>query len=183
MRFVTNVLIGLIVAITLVNVTAVTLPVVTGVADLWIAPAYAADGTVVVPWGDWISSSLTVANSIPIASLVFGWIGIVAVKLGLPTYLVNLLRTSLTEQLLQRGIDYALNTVAGAAKDKKLEVKVANPVLETAAEYAISNGMAVLVRWLGGEDGIKQKIIARLNLSPDAQVASGMQIISAPPAA
>lgn len=139
----------------------------------WAAP----DGQVVVPYGDWLSASLTTLQALPIGEVVFGWLIAVLIKLGLPQQIVAMIRTMVTEQMLQKSIDYAINAVSGAAKGRKLEVRVANQVLEQAIEYVVDNAPGWLVGWLDGPDGIRRRILARLDLVPEARVAAGGEVV------
>lgn len=134
------------------------------------APALAAEvaaspTTVSIPIGDYAASAVPFINSILLA--LIGWL-----FRKLPGNFVAILKTMQADQLLTKAIDYALNAVAGAAKGKVLTVDVANHVLAEALNYALSHGAGWLVTWLGGEQVIAQKIIARLNLDTDAAVVA-----------
>jgi len=56
----------------------------------------------------------------------------------------------------------------GASKDKSLTVDVGNKVLAQALQYVIDHAPDWLTDWMGGPEQIAQKIVARLNLRPDA---------------
>lgn len=120
-----------------------------------------ADGLVVIPWGDWLAASaktlVTLAASVLALALA-----------RLPASMLAMIKTWQVDQLLERSIGYGINMVAGAAKGQAMTVPVANKVIEAAVEYAISNGSAALINWMGGKDVIEQKVIARLQLVPEA---------------
>lgn len=126
-----------------------------------MAQQVAGDGQVVVPWGDVLASSasvlVTLAGSVLALALA-----------RLPASILAIIKTWQVDQLLERSIGYGINMVADAAKGQAMTVPVANKVIETALEYAIANGSAALIKWMGGKDVIEQKIIARLNLVPEA---------------
>jgi hypothetical protein len=88
----------------------------------------------------------------------------------LPASINAMIKTWRVEQLLQSAISYGINTVAGAAKGQTLSVPVANKVIEQALEYAVENGSASVIKWMGGEGAVEKKIIARLDLEKDASI-------------
>lgn len=137
--------------------------------DVVVTPGGAAvvpEGTnIVVPWGAWLSD---LASTLGV--LIFGVITWGLRKL--PANIVAILKTVQAEQLLQKAIDYGVNATAHAAKDETLTVPVGNAVIASAVEYAVQNGAPTVVRWLGGENGIVQKIIARLDIEPAAEATS-----------
>lgn len=86
----------------------------------------------------------------------------------LPANLVAVFGNARVELLLQNAIGYGLNAVAGAVKDKKLEVDVGNQVLAQALQYAVDNAPGWLQSWAGGPEGLAKKIWARLDLGEGA---------------
>lgn len=72
------------------------------------------------------------------------------------------------EQLLQRAVDYGINATKDATKGKTLDINVGSAVIANAAEYATASGWKFLIDWLGGQEGLKQKIFARIDLEPNA---------------
>lgn len=129
---------------------------------LWLAaPAFAADTSVTIPWGDWIASAA--AHSAEILVMVGLWM-----LRRLPGQLVAVLQMVRADQLLERAVDYGINAVAGAARGRSLTVDVGSEVAAQAIRYAIDNGPRWLIDWMGGEVGIRQKVIARLELVSDA---------------
>ncbi|MGY3387800.1 hypothetical protein ACVWW6_000391 [Bradyrhizobium sp. USDA 3311] len=86
----------------------------------------------------------------------------------LPGQIYSILVAARADQIIQKGIDYAINMVVGASKDKALTVDVHNQVLAQALQYVLDHAPGWLQSWMGGPDQIAQKIVARLNLAPDA---------------
>lgn len=70
-------------------------------------------------------------------------------------------------------VNYGLNAVAGATKGKTLSIDVGNQVVTQALGYAVDNGPGKLIGWLGGEEGIRDKILARLTLPEEAVIEDG----------
>lgn len=153
------------------NVLGGTAPLSVGTPAVTSATATA----VVIPWGDWVSSILTTVNALPIASLVFGWLGIAFTKVGLPQ-IAAILKTTMADQLLTKAIQYGINATEGAAKGKVLTIPVANSVVAQAANFAIEKGPGWVLSWLGGNEGLKQSIVARLDLEHAAKVETGVVI-------
>lgn len=120
------------------------------------------DTTVVVPVGNWISDLLSNATEIVGAAvlLAFSWM-----LKSVPKSVADLLRTMKAEQLLTRAVDYGLNYVKGATKDKSLSVDVGSKVVAEAAQYAVDQAPAHLIEWLGGIEAVKKMIMARLTLT------------------
>lgn len=121
------------------------------------------DTIVTIPWGDWLFESAQVVIAVLGAVVMWG-------IRQLPARVVAIVQTSQVDQLLKRAIDYGVNTTAGAAKGKALSVDVGNKVLQQAVQYAIDNAPKWLVTWAGGADGLRAKIIARLELESKAAV-------------
>lgn len=90
----------------------------------------------------------------------------------LPANIVAIFGNARVELLLTNAINYGVNAVAGAAKDKVLEVDVGNKVLAQALQYAIDNAPGWLQTWAGGPEGLAKKIWGRLNLGPGADDAA-----------
>lgn len=101
----------------------------------------------------------------------------------LPAQIYAIMVSLRADQLIQKGIDYAINMVVGASKDKSLSVDVHNQVLATALQYVIDQAPGWLQSWMGGPDQIAQKIVARLNLAPDAVPDVNAAVAASTPAA
>lgn len=126
------------------------------------------DTTVTFPWGNIVEriADVTASVMVPVLMGMFGW----AITL-LPQPLQLTSRwflTRATEQLLERAVDYGLNAVKGASKDKALSVNVGSKVIAEAANYAVEKGSAALIEWLGGEDAIKRMVLSRINVTASA---------------
>lgn len=123
-----------------------------------------APGTVTIPWGDWITALQTI-----LVTAIMG--AITWILAMLPASIRTFFQTQQVEQVLRRAVDYGVNAVAGAAKGKKLDVKVGNEVLAAALQYAIDNAPKLVAKL--GESNIAEKIIARLDLDEKATVTDG----------
>lgn len=127
----------------------------------------AADGTTVtIPYGEWIASVGDAAASLLLPILL----GVLArVMTILPAPIAAMLTTARVEQLLDRAINYGINAVRGATAGKVLTVDVGNKVIAQAADYAIDAAPS-LVKWMGGEEALRRKILARLPMTEDASI-------------
>lgn len=130
---------------------------------LCASPALAADTAVTIPIGEWASSLLMTVASVAVPIIMW------ALRF-LPASIAGIIRTAQVEQVLQKAIDYGVNAVAGAAKGKTLDVNLGNQVLAEAIEYALRNGPGWVEGWLGGREGVRERIIARLNVAPEAAI-------------
>jgi hypothetical protein len=129
---------------------------------------------VVLEWGDFVSIVLAnVAKTDPFWAFVLSAIGFVVLKLPAP--LQWFWRMFQLDQLLLKSIDGAINSTAGAVKGKSLNVNVGSEVFAKALQYAIDNGQAALLKWAGGQDGIAQKLVARI---PTDETVSGADLIT-----
>lgn len=146
---------------------------------LWTVFAYAQEAVivenpdvVVVPWAVWLEAGKD--TIIGIAVIVFGWL-----LRYLPGQAVAAIRIFRVEQMLIRALDNAINSVAGANRDKPLTVDVGNEVLAKALQYVIDKAPATLVEWMGGRTNIAEMLIARMKLSSSAAVVkdSGKPVI------
>lgn len=127
-----------------------------------LALAQEVTNTVVqVPIGTWADYILPIAGALAMAAVIYG-------LSFLPAPVAAFIKTILTEQLLKKAVDFGIAMVRGATKDKVLEVDVGNAVVKTAADYVIKYGPKWVYDWLGGEAGIKDHIIARLDVKEDA---------------
>lgn len=135
------------------------------------APAFAQETSVAIPWGDWLSEILVFVGGIIITALgaILTWAA-TFLPATLRAY-INQQMIKQAEQLLARAIDYAIEAVSGAAKGQKLSISVGHEVVATAMRYAIEHGPAKLIEWMGGVDLLREKILARLDLEPDASAA------------
>ncbi|MCX5478437.1 hypothetical protein OSH08_05445 [Kaistia geumhonensis] len=136
------------------------------------AAAVAEPSTVVtVPIGDWIAAGAAALAASAGSVVLWG-------LRQLPGALLQRLRTLQAEQILTMAMAYGLNAVAGAARGKVLSADVGNAVAAEALGYVVEHGPNRLIKWLGGEQAIREKIIARLDLGADAEVKAG-EIVTA----
>lgn len=141
-------------------------------------PAFADATTVVtVPIGNWVTDALGVLQPtlLMLLTVVVAW----AVA-KLPAGIAALVGPLLSEQILKRATDFALNAVAGAAKDKAVSVDVGNQVVQAALTYVVQHAP----EWAAKFDTatLIQKIIARLDLAANAKVTPSGSITAAPTA-
>jgi hypothetical protein len=134
------------------------------VAVLLPSAALAADGAVLIPWGDYAIELAHIVGAVAVALLP-----VVLAFLPAPVRLA--IAATGGERLVRNAVDYGINAVEGAAKDKVLSVAVGNAVLEEALEYALREGAPWLIRILGGPDGIRAKLFRLLNLEAEASAA------------
>jgi len=131
-------------------------------ALVFVNPALAADA-VSIPYGDWI---VALANTlIMVLTAAVAW----AFR-QLPANVVAILVTIRAEQVVGKAIEYGINAVAGAVKGKSLDVPIANQVIREALDYVVKQAPAWLVSWVGGEEGLRRMIVARLAIAEDAGV-------------
>ena len=131
------------------------------------------DTTVSLPLGDWLAASAGFLEWL--VPLLVLW----AFRF-LPGGIAGILKTAHADQLLAKAIDYGINTVVGAAKDKVLSADVGEEVIAQALTYSAAYGPKWLLTWLGGEAGIRARIIARLDLHPDVGIAPVGLLLQAP---
>lgn len=131
-----------------------------GVATLFVVLAastfaLAQDTTAVLPYGDWFGlAAHTIQFGLGLA-IVWGF-------RHLPAGAVGYVRMLLSEQLLKRAADYGVNVVARMAAGRSLTVDLHDERIARAVRYVIDHGPAWLVKQLGGEDAIREKIVARI---------------------
>lgn len=139
-----------------------------GMAALAAATGVANAAEVTVPWGDWVASLLTVGND-NLLIIVMAFLAFIVRQL--PSAVVDIINTWKVDQLLGKAIVAAVNKTAGAAQGEALKVDIANDVVAKAVQYALDNGPAWLIKWIGGVDGVKDKIIARINVEKGGAVS------------
>lgn len=126
-----------------------------------------AETTVTWNWGDWVAQ-----NSSLFAETV-AWLALAVLGLAmkaLPAKVVQIIQTWQVEQVLRPAITSAINKTAGAAQGKALSFNVANDVIGKAVQYVLDNAPGWLITWVGGEAGIRDKIIARIEVEPGAAI-------------
>ena len=121
----------------------------------------AVDTVVQIPIGSYADYILPAVGGIVGVAILWG-----ISKIGGPVGAI--LKTLITEQMLKNAVNWGVAMVQGAAKDKVLEVDVGNAVAKQAADYVLKYGPKWLIDWLGGVEGIRDRIIARLDIAPEA---------------
>jgi hypothetical protein len=121
------------------------------------------DGVVNIPWGDWFYEGASAI--ITVLGMAIAW-GL----RHLPARLVALAQTLQVEQLLRNAVEFGINRTAGAVKGQALPVPIANKVLEQALEYAVKYAPGWLLNWVGGEEGVKDKLIARIPVAKEGAI-------------
>jgi hypothetical protein len=129
------------------------------------APAHAE--TVSVPWGDWVASILGLGSD-NLLLLVTAFLAFIVRQL--PSRIVAILQTWQVEQVLARAIVAGINRTAGAAQGKALSVEIANKVVAEAVQYVVNNAPAWLVKWVGGAEGIRDKVISRITVVEGGEI-------------
>lgn len=128
-----------------------------------VVPAPAeSDGKVVIEYGSWLTKGLDLI--VPILMGVIVWL-----MRKLPASVVAMIEMFRVEQLLKRAIDYGVNATKGAVAGARLDIPVANKVLEAAGDYAVAQAPA-LVEKLGGLEALLQKLLARIEVSSVASI-------------
>jgi len=123
--------------------------------------------TVVLPVGSWVEQFTAAFRDLAITAL--GLVLLWASRLlpeGIRQY-INAERIKAAEQLLGKAVDAGFNAVKGATKGKVVEINVGSSLVAAGAQYAVDNGPAALIKWLGGPEGVKEKVAARLDLGAD----------------
>jgi len=119
---------------------------------------------VVFQWGDFFAILLAnIADPQSVAwTAVAGALAWLITRLPAPAqWAFNLFKV---DQLLLRSLQAAINSTKGATAGQTLNVAVGSEVLAKALQYAIDNGQAWLINWMGGRKGIEEKLIARMEL-------------------
>ncbi len=126
-------------------------------------PAFADGTAVAVPVGDWVG---ILAD---LSAVALTGVAIFALRM-LPAPIYRFLMMVRAEQLIARAVDFGVQSVAGAARGRTLTVDLGNEVLASATRYAV-DAADDLVQWLGGAEEVRWKILARLDVEPDAVAA------------
>lgn len=129
------------------------------------------DPVVTIPYGEWIVALQGVAVPLFLGAIAF-------LVRNLPGSIVSIIYTSKVQQLLEKGVQFAVNRVAGASRDKKMTVPVANKVVREIVQYAVTEGPAWLIKWAGGPEGIKAKAIARIQVVEGAAIEPAEIVIT-----
>jgi hypothetical protein len=114
---------------------------------------------VTIPWGKWLGDLLGGLGATlgGIAVLILTYL-----MRNLPAGVVQIIRTFQVEQLVSRSIDAAVRWVAEAVKGRTLELDVGSTLIARAINNVLAIAPKWLVDWMGGVEGIREKIYARL---------------------
>jgi len=128
-------------------------------------PAFAAEGAVTIPWGDWLADAATAAGATILA--LAAWM-LRFVPAAVHDWYLRLTGERV-EQLLERAVHYGINATAGAVRGRTLDVRIGSEVARRALEYAVKHAPE-LVKRLGGTALVNEKILARLDLAAEANI-------------
>ncbi len=127
---------------------------------------------VAVPVGDWVNQIVPLVGEILVA-VISG--SIMWALRHLPDAIranISAAQVKQAQDLLVHAADYGLNTIAADVKGKTVSVDLGNAVAAAGVQYVVDHGPADVVNLMGGEEAIKQKIIARLPISEAATPSS-----------
>lgn len=129
---------------------------------LYAGAALAQTTTVVVPWGDWVYAALPLVVFVILLALL---VGVAFVLPKLPPWVQSAAKLAITKENIAyaaQAINAAVMAVAGAAKGKRLELNVGNPLVAKAAQEFVNTVPKAVVDRLGGLEGVKKFIISQL---------------------
>lgn len=117
---------------------------------------------VVFNWGDFLAILLAnLAQPDSVAWTIFG-LAMTWLVTQLPGPLKTAFNVFRVEQLLSKALAGGINSTRGAVQGQTLNLDVGSEVFAKALQYALDNGSKGLIEWMGGAQGIQQKLIARL---------------------
>lgn len=159
------------------NTAAVLAPTNATVAPAPTTPVTADTAVVVedankitIPVASWVDQIAVVVRDVGVAVLPM-IIAFVLTMLPAPIRMIaGPFLQKYSDGILNRALEYGVNAVKGATKDGELTVDVGNKVLAHTAQYALDHGPTWWAKAMGGEDGIRQKIFARLNIPVEASI-------------
>lgn len=109
-----------------------------------------------VPVGDWFGTAL--------GYLTLSLGGVIAWAFRrIPGRISAILLTAQADQLMARGLVYAINVVVGATKDKVWTVDVRNQVLKEAVTYALTHGSDAVKTFMGKPADIAEMGFSRID--------------------
>lgn len=127
-----------------------------------VAPA---DTSVAVPISDWLAAAREGVTTVLIALL-----GLALRKLPAP--LVWAVKLYGEQKIVDQIVSMGINAVPGAAKGEPLSIDVGSKVLAHGLQWAVETLPGLVIKMLGGQDGLQAKIFAALNLESDASAAA-----------
>lgn len=119
-----------------------------------------------LPVGEWWSVSLDF-----ILALVGGSAGLAGLLLKLVPAGYRMWLQLILPSLLSRAIAAAHNSIPGIKPGDVLTVPGGNAVIATAAQWAIANGPRLLLKFVGGEQGLRDQLHSLLRLPADSSAA------------
>ena len=137
------------------------------------APAPAADTRVTWGWGDELSRWMRILEPVlvpALVSLALWLLSLVAPYLPGPVGLA--VRMWFTERTMRELVGRSYTAVAGAAEGREVTVDVGNQQLAYIASTALRELPPRMIRWMGGEDGIRAKASAVIPFEAEASSAS-----------
>lgn len=132
-----------------------------GKVEVTVAPP-----VVNLPVGDWWNVSLDF-----LLALVGGSAGLAGLLLKLVPAGYRMWLQLILPGLLSRAITAAHNQIPGVKPGDVLTVPGGNAVIATAAQWAIANGPRLLLKYIGGEQGLRDQLHSLLHLPADASAA------------
>ena len=124
------------------------------------------DNTWTIPYGQMIDGA---SQTIRAALLVFIMSAVAWVSRLLPGFAgvaFRMVMSNFGERLIANAVDFGINATKGAKKGATFNIPVGSAVIAHAAEYATQVGWKYLLDYLGGVEGIKQKIFRKIDLEP-----------------
>lgn len=120
-------------------------------------PVTVPDTVVTIPYGSWFDTALDYIQ------VAMGGLIMWSLRL-LPAQVYALAMTMRADQLLNKAMQYALHSVAGAMEGKVLTVDVRNKVLKEFVTYVLTHGAAAVKNFIGSPEDMAEKGWARLEI-------------------
>lgn len=118
-----------------------------------------AQGTVTVPWGNWLSAALPI---VAFTLLVLVTAGTALLLPKLPSWVQAAITPQIQAMLLtyaSNALNWGIQKVQNAVKDSELSVDVGNAVIAAAVQEALNTWPKKIVDKLGGVEGVKKFIL------------------------
>jgi hypothetical protein len=128
---------------------------VSAVFVLGVATAYAAESaapaasTVTIPWGDWLGQILLALGSV--------FVVLLSRLLAMAPLVV---RTLVTNDVIEKAVDYAIATTRDAARGQTVSIQVSNQLIAAALAWVIANEPKIAK---ASSDKLRPLIVARLS--------------------
>lgn len=127
------------------------------------------DKAVVLPYGDWIVAGLNVL--VPVLVSLLAGVATWAIHTYVPIF-GAFVSQGLVQRIVQNATDYATNAIDGAAKGEQLTIPVGSAVIAKAAQRAVDQVPAWLLKLAGGPAGVAEKVFRTLHLEPGSTAAN-----------